>query len=92
MTMLTVVIPYLPFNTYLGFQPLPVPLLFLVLGITVLYVLTAEVTKRIFYARFTSESQVGQKINPVPMTADQAPAQSAEGIHRDALASGNSLC
>ncbi len=58
-TVLTILIPYLPFNRYLGFVPLPAPLLFLVLGITLLYVLTAEVTKHIFYARFSTKETGG---------------------------------
>lgn len=52
MAVLTLLIPYLPFNQYLGFVPLPPALLLLVLGITGAYTVTVEFTKRIFYKRF----------------------------------------
>src|SRR5262249_12886639 len=55
-TLITLVLPYLPLNTYLHMVALPVPLFLLVLGITALYVLTAEVTKRVFYARFSART------------------------------------
>jgi Mg2+-importing ATPase len=45
----TPVIPYLPFAEALGFVPIPPILLAVLLGITVLYVLAAEMTKRWFY-------------------------------------------
>jgi Mg2+-importing ATPase len=48
---LTLVIPYLPFDNLLGFTPLPLSLMALLLLITALYVVAAEITKRIFYAR-----------------------------------------
>jgi Mg2+-importing ATPase len=47
----TLVIPYLPFAGVLGFVPLPIPVTLALVGITGLYVLTAEVTKKLFYAR-----------------------------------------
>jgi Mg2+-importing ATPase len=46
---LTPMIPYLPFADALGFVPIPRNLLAVLLGITVLYVLAAEMTKRWFY-------------------------------------------
>jgi Mg2+-importing ATPase len=49
---LTLALPYLPFSGLLGFTPLPLPVLALLLGITALYGVAAEVTKRIFYARY----------------------------------------
>lgn len=46
----TVSLPYFFFNTLLGFSPLPLRVLVVVAGITVLYVLASEVAKRYFYA------------------------------------------
>ena len=46
----TIVLPYLPFASVFGFIPLPAPLIFTVIGLTVLYVLAAEVAKKAFYA------------------------------------------
>lgn len=45
------VIPYLPFSTWLGFTPLPWGLMLTVLGITVGYVVATELAKKFFYAR-----------------------------------------
>gem|GEM_PF-11788 len=45
----TLALPYLPFATLIGFQPLPLHVLVLLGGIVVLYIVTAEVAKRIFY-------------------------------------------
>lgn len=50
----TLALPYLPFGGLLGFTPLPLAVLLLLLGITGLYVLTVEATKRVFYARLRS--------------------------------------
>jgi Mg2+-importing ATPase len=49
--LVTFVIPYLPFNSLLGFVPLSVGVMSLLLLITLLYVLATEIAKRIFYAR-----------------------------------------
>src|SRR6266508_1518614 len=49
-SLITFVIPYLPFSGLLGFVPLPAGVMFLLLVITVLYVITTEIAKRIFYA------------------------------------------
>src|SRR6266498_2364612 len=49
--LVTFVIPYLPLNDLLGFVPLPAGVMFLLLVITVLYVITTEIAKRIFYGR-----------------------------------------
>ncbi len=46
---LTVSIPYLPYAGVLGFRPLPPTLLAALLGITALYVVATELTKRRFY-------------------------------------------
>jgi Mg2+-importing ATPase len=45
----TLVLLYLPLNRTLGFTPLPLPLLLVLLGITGLYVLASEATKHAFY-------------------------------------------
>lgn len=47
----TVAIPYLPFGGLLGFTPLPLYALLLLLVITVVYVAVSEVAKRIYFAR-----------------------------------------
>jgi Mg2+-importing ATPase len=49
---LALVISYLPGSEYLGFVPLPLSLLGLVVGIAVAYVVAVEVTKRYFYAHY----------------------------------------
>ncbi|MGJ0484415.1 MAG: magnesium-translocating P-type ATPase [Methylomicrobium sp.] len=46
---LTIALPYLPFASLIGFQPLSLSLLGLLGGIVVLYIATAEAAKRIFY-------------------------------------------
>jgi len=48
---ITLVIPYLPFNSLFGFIPLPASLMLAVIGLTVLYVLVTEVAKNYFYSR-----------------------------------------
>ena len=48
---IALVIPYLPFITVFGFVPLPAPLLLAMLGLTALYVLATELTKKYFYSR-----------------------------------------
>jgi len=47
----TLVLPYSPLSGLLGFTPLPIPLLLVLGGITVLYIASSEVAKRSFYAR-----------------------------------------
>jgi Mg2+-importing ATPase len=44
-------LPYLPFSSLLGFVPLPAPLMLTLIGLTMLYVFVAELTKKYFYAR-----------------------------------------
>jgi len=46
-----VIIPYLPFSGLLSFVPLPLWLMAALLGITLIYVIAVEATKRYFYAR-----------------------------------------
>jgi Mg2+-importing ATPase len=48
---ITLILPYSPLNTILGFTPLPASLLFALMGITVLYIGTSEIAKRFFYRR-----------------------------------------
>ncbi len=48
---LTLAIPYLPFQGVFGFVPLPPPLLLAVIGLTAGYVLAAEAAKKYFYSR-----------------------------------------
>jgi Mg2+-importing ATPase len=45
-------IPYMPFAEWLGFMPMPTGLLALVVGLTILYVLAAELAKGKFFRRF----------------------------------------
>jgi Mg2+-importing ATPase len=45
----TLVFPFTPLGKIFGFQPLPVSILLVLGGIVGLYILTAEVTKGIFY-------------------------------------------
>jgi len=48
----TLVLPFIPgLNTLLGFTPLPIGLMLALVGITVIYILMNEITKRIFYQR-----------------------------------------
>jgi Mg2+-importing ATPase len=51
LAILTPLIPWTPWASLLGFVPLPGRLMVLILLITVAYVLSAEVAKRLFYAR-----------------------------------------
>ena len=56
---LTVILPYLPCNSLLGFVPLPAPLMLLLIGLTLLYVFVAELTKKYFYARVENARFLG---------------------------------
>jgi Mg2+-importing ATPase len=47
----TLVLPYSPLSGVLGFTPLPVSLLLVLLVITALYIVASELTKRWFYRR-----------------------------------------
>jgi len=49
--LVTVWLPYSPLADVLGFTFLSATLLFILMGITALYVFAAELTKRVFYAR-----------------------------------------
>jgi Mg2+-importing ATPase len=48
---ITLVLPYLPFISVFGFVPLPAPLMLTMLGLTMLYILITELTKKYFYSR-----------------------------------------
>ncbi len=48
---ITLSMPYLPFISVFGFVPLPIPMLLAMLGLTALYVLATEVTKKFFFSR-----------------------------------------
>ncbi len=47
----TVILPYSPLNGLLGFTPLPPAILLILGGITVLYIATSELAKKVFYQR-----------------------------------------
>jgi P-type Mg2+ transporter len=51
---ITLAIPYLPFISVFGFIPLPAPLMLTLIGLTVLYVIATEVTKKFFYVRLVN--------------------------------------
>ena len=48
---IALILPYLPFISVFGFVPLPAPLMLAMLGLTALYVLATEVTKKYFFSR-----------------------------------------
>ena len=48
---ITLALPYLPFASLIGFEPLPLPVLGLLGLIVLLYMVTAEAAKRLFYRR-----------------------------------------
>lgn len=48
---IALVLPYLPFISVFGFILLPVPLMLSMLGLTALYVVATELTKKYFYSR-----------------------------------------
>ncbi len=47
---LALAVPYLPFLNVLGFAPLPPLIMAMIIGITLLYMLAVEITKKAFYA------------------------------------------
>jgi Mg2+-importing ATPase len=53
---ITLVLPYMPFNSLFGFIPLPLPLMLTMLGLTVLYVVSTELTKKYFYSRLENRT------------------------------------
>jgi Mg2+-importing ATPase len=48
---ITLVIPYLPFDSIFGFIPLPAPLMLAMMGLTLAYIVAVEIAKKFFYAR-----------------------------------------
>ncbi len=48
---IALMLPYLPFIKVFGFVPIPAPLLLTMLGLTGLYVLAVEITKKYFYSK-----------------------------------------
>ncbi|MEJ2352911.1 MAG: HAD family hydrolase [Anaerolineales bacterium] len=48
---IVLILPYLPFISVFGFVPLPAPFMLTMLGLTALYVLATELTKKYFYSR-----------------------------------------
>jgi len=48
---ITLLLPYLPFISVFGFVPLPAPLMLTMIGLTMLYILATELTKKYFYSR-----------------------------------------
>lgn len=53
-----VILPYTPMAASLGFEPLPAPLLFALLGLTVGYLFLAEGMKRLFYWRINHRADL----------------------------------
>ncbi|HMN26991.1 MAG TPA: HAD-IC family P-type ATPase, partial [Caldilineaceae bacterium] len=49
-TVIALALPYLPLNELLGFTPLPLNVLLLLVAITVLYIAVSEMAKHIYYA------------------------------------------
>jgi Mg2+-importing ATPase len=46
------ILPYTPLGEPLGFVPLPLPLMFIIVGITGAYILVSELAKQLFYSRY----------------------------------------
>jgi len=51
----TLILPYTPLAGVFGFASLPLSFLFIMMAIIVLYIISAEFAKRIFYRRATLE-------------------------------------
>ena len=56
---ITLVLPFLPVSEIFGFTPLPLQLMLTLIGLTLFYILAAEIAKRFFYTRL-----VPQESNP----------------------------
>ena len=48
--LLTLALPYTPIASFIGFEPLSLKLLVMLAGIVALYIASAEIAKRLFYA------------------------------------------
>ncbi len=55
---ITLVLPYLPFNSLLGFVPLPAELMAVLIGLTLLYVCVVEIAKTWFYSRLENSRAI----------------------------------
>jgi Mg2+-importing ATPase len=53
---ITFVLPYTGINTLFGFVPLPLPLMLTMAGLIILYVICAEITKKVFYSRIENKN------------------------------------
>ena len=51
---LTLILPFTPLDQILGFSPLPVSFILAIIGIVIVYILAAELAKRLFY-RFINQ-------------------------------------
>ena len=60
---ITLILPFLPFNFLFGFVPLPAPLMLMLIGLTALYVVVAELAKKYFYARAENASFLSNQTN-----------------------------
>lgn len=47
----TLFLPYTPLGTIFGFEPLPFTFIMILLAIVIVYIITVEITKKIFYKR-----------------------------------------
>jgi Mg2+-importing ATPase len=72
LSVVALVIPYLPGSELLGFTPLPPALLLAVIVITALYVASAELLKRWFYRRVERAAPSWQPFTPAPFGARPA--------------------
>ena len=52
----TLILPYLPFHSLLGFVPLPAGLMATLIGLTLLYVCVVEIAKKYFYSRIRNSA------------------------------------
>ncbi len=52
---ITLILPFLPVSAIFGFTPLPFPLMLTLIGMTMLYILAAEIAKRFFYTRLVAQ-------------------------------------
>lgn len=53
--LVTIIIPYLPFSSLLGFRPIPRGFLFALSIILISYIILAELGKEVFYSKFAKE-------------------------------------
>src|SRR4030095_15082551 len=52
----TMILPYVPFNSIFGFIPLPAPLMLAVIGLTLFYVVVTELAQKYFYPRLENRN------------------------------------